>query len=149
MNNEKPSIATQYKTLVIIWAALLSAQFLFLLLVFFTKPELFNFDFSRPILGDNPLVVVAIAAVAVSNVVISFVRRGMFYAQAEKEQKPELVQTGLIIACALSEAVSIYGLFLAFAFDYPYFFLFIALGIVTMLFHFPRQETLLAAAYRR
>ena len=55
----------------------------------------------------------------------------------------------LIIALALCEASSLIGLTLAFAFDYQYFFIWFALGILGVLLHLPRQNDLLAADYKR
>ena len=43
MSKNKP-IQVEYKTLVVLWFALLSSQILFLVLVYFLKPELFIFD---------------------------------------------------------------------------------------------------------
>jgi hypothetical protein len=60
-----------------------------------------------------------------------------------------MVQTGLIIAVALCEASSLFGLTLAFAFDYQYFFLWIILGILGIALHFPRRSELHAASYKK
>ena len=46
------------------------------------------------------------------------------------EKKPQLVQTGIIIGCAFCEAISIFGMVLAFLFAYQYFFVWFGLGIL-------------------
>ena len=149
MKNEKSVVKVKYETLVIIWAALLMSQVLFLLLVFFIKPELLRFDFSQPLLGSQPLVVLIFAAMAVIMFILSFVLRNQHMKRAVVDQDAGCVQTGLVLGCALSEISSILGMILAFAFDYPYFFLWIALSLIGILFHFPRRENLLAASYKR
>lgn len=58
-------------------------------------------------------------------------------------------QTGLVLACALSEVCSLLGVVLAFVFDYQYFFLWIGLGVIGILFHFPRKDALHAASYKQ
>ena len=146
--NSKPNLAAHHQILLIIWVSLLVSQLIFVLIVFLTKPELFSLDLSQPLLGQNGAMVLSLAAVAVICVVISFVLKRRSYERAVEEQDPMHVQSGLITALALCEASSLVGLFLAFAFDYQYFFLWLALGIVGMLLHFPRQNDLLAAGYK-
>lgn len=148
MRKQSSGIKVKYETLVIIWAALLMSQLLFLLVVFVAKPELFRFDFTQPLLGDQPLVVLLFAVMAIVLLVLSFVLRNQHMRRAVADQDASCIQTALVLSCALSEGCSILGLILAFAFDYQYFFLWIALGLIGILFHFPRREKLLAASYK-
>ena len=148
MNAPKPNLVAQYQTLVVIWGALLMSQVLFVVMLVFTRPNLFRFDFSEPITGKSGTMVLGLAVAALVCVVLSFGFKRRLYERAVEEQNPAQVQSGLIIALALCEASSLFGLVLAFAFDYPYFFLWFALGITGMLLHFPRQTDLLAAGYK-
>jgi hypothetical protein len=148
MQKQSTPIKVKYETLVIIWAALLMSQLLFLLVVFVAKPELFRLDLAQPLLGDEPLVVLVFAAMAIVLLLLSFVLRNQHLRRAVKDQDASCVQTGLLLGCALSEGCSLLGLILALAFDYQYFFLWIALGLLGILFHFPRRENLLAANYK-
>jgi hypothetical protein len=149
MQSEKTNVEAAYKTLIILWFALLVSQFMFLVIIFFTKPEIFRFDFSKPIFGENAPVIIALAVLALANFALSFVMKKRSYEQAVTEQKIALVQTGLIIACALCEVISLLGLLLAFAFSYQYFFAWFALGILGIILHFPRRDTVIAASYKR
>jgi hypothetical protein len=149
MANEKPNLVAQYQTLVILWAALLMSQILFLVMLFVLKWELFSFDLSQPITGQSASMILGFAVAAITCFLFSFAFKKRFFERAVEQQNPALVQTGLIIACALCEASSLLGLALAFAFDYQYFFLWFALGILGILLHFPRQDSLLAAGYKR
>jgi NADH:ubiquinone oxidoreductase subunit 5 (subunit L)/multisubunit Na+/H+ antiporter MnhA subunit len=148
MNSQSPNLVARYKTLVILWAALLMSQFMLLFVVFVTKDELFRFDFSQPIYGPSGAMVLGFAVAAVTCFIFSFAFKKRFFQRAEEEQKPDHIQTGTIIACALCEASTLFGLALAFAFTYQYFFAWFVLGIVGILLHFPRQTDLLVSGYK-
>ena len=148
MQNENAEVSGQYQTMLIVWAGLLVSQFLFLLLVLLIKPELFSFDLTQPLLGDNAIVTGIFALVALTAVAASFFLRKQNVEKAIAEQKVEHVQTGMIMGCALCEASSLLGLMLAFAFDYQYFFLWMALGILGTLLHIPKKSDIIAAGYR-
>jgi F0F1-type ATP synthase membrane subunit c/vacuolar-type H+-ATPase subunit K len=137
-----------YKTLIIIWIGLLISQLMFVVLIWFTKPELFKFDFSQPILGDNALIVGLFAVLSVSDIVIGLIIRKKTLERSVAEQSIPLVQTAMIIGCALSEAISLFGVMLAFAFNYQYFFLFSILGVIGILLHFPRRNDVHSASYK-
>lgn len=149
MQNEKPNVAGQYQTLLVIWAALLISQFLFLLIIFVVKRELYNFDFSQPIAGKEPMIIIALAVVAVSGFLASFFLRKKRVTQAIEQQNPGLVQAGLITGVAFCEVSTLLGLFSAFSYDYAYFFVFIGLGILGVLLHFPKRDDLMAASFKR
>jgi len=149
MQNEKSNVEGQYQTLAIIWFSLLVSQFMFLVVLFFAKREIYNFDFSKSPLGENPMIIVVFAVLGLSMFLISFVLRKKFLDQATGEQKPALVQTALVVGCALCEATTLFGLVLAFAFDYQFFFLWFALGILGIILHFPKRDNLIAASYKR
>lgn len=142
-------MAGQYQTLLVIWAALLISQFLFLLILFVVKRELYNFDFTHPVGGKEPMIMAALAVVAVSFFIASFIFRKRYLRQAVEQQKTELFQTGLITGIAFCEVSTLLGVFSAFSFDYSYFFLFIALGILGILLHFPKRDDLMAANFKR
>ena len=135
--------------MVIVWAALFMSQLLFLMLIFVVKPEVFRFDFSKPILGENSIMVAALAFVSLSSFGISFILKQKFLNQAVTEQNPAHVQTAMIIACALCESISLFGLILVFIEGYQYFFLWFALALLGFILHFPRRENLIAASYKR
>lgn len=147
--NENLNIEQSYRTLVIIWFALLVSQVMLLVVIFFAKPEVLKFDLSKPLLGENAMIIIIFALLAISNLVMSFVLSRKNLKQAIAEQKIGLVQSAMIIGCALCEGISLFGVVLAFAFSYQYFFLWIALGIFGTILHFPKRDNLIAASYKR
>ena len=146
---QNSNIEQNYKTLVIIWFALFVSQILFLVVVFFAKPEIFRFDFLKPFLGKNAVLVIAFAFLAITNLAVSFVMKRRSFQQAVEKQQIAYVQAGLIIAYAFCEAISLLGMVLAFAFSYQYFFVWFALGIIGIILHFPRRSDVIDASYRK
>ncbi|HKX83637.1 MAG TPA: hypothetical protein VJL58_05390 [Pyrinomonadaceae bacterium] len=64
MRTQQTNQADAYQTLLVIWFSLLISQFLFLALVYFIKPGLLQFNFTKPIVDDDAIVVAAIGFVA-------------------------------------------------------------------------------------
>jgi len=149
MQNPDPRTAGQYQTMMVLWAALLMSQFLFVLLIFVTTPKLFTFPPAGPLLGENALIVLVLGLAAVTSVAVSFFLRKQNVERGIATQNVGLIQSGLITGCVLCEVSSLLGVVLAFAFNYEYFFLWIALGILGMLLHFPRRGDIEAANFKK
>lgn len=149
MKDEKINPEQFYRSLAIIWFALFVSQFLLLLVLYFIQPELFSFDFSRPLLDKNAIVIIIFAVAAFGNVAVSFLLRKKYLDLAVAEQNVHFVQTAVVVGSALCESVSLFGLMLAFVANYQYFFLWFILGIGAMIFHFPRREHVYAAGYKK
>jgi len=146
---QNSNVEQSYKTIVIIWLALLFSQIMLLVVIFLAKPEIFKFDFSKPLLGENAVIIIAFAFLAMTNFALSFVMKKRSFEQSVEKQQIALVQTGLILAYAFCEAISLLGMVLAFAFSYQYFFAWFALGILGFLLHFPRRDDVIAASYKK
>ena len=148
---QKPKIdpGEAHRTMVVVWFALLMSQLLFLVLLWFTKPELMRFDLSQPLVADKSFIfVAAFALLSISNLVVSFVWSKRLLDQAIAKQNIYLVQTAMIIGCALSESITLFGLLLAFALNYQWFFLWFLLGIGSTILHFPSRKQIDAASYK-
>lgn len=143
----KPNIEVLHKNMAIIWLALFSSQVIFLIVSFVVKPELLRFDLGAPVLGGEPVVIAIFGFLALTLIAASFVMKSNFNNRAVTEQQPALVQTGMIVACAMCEAASLFGLVLAFSYSYQYFFAFIAAAMAGMAFHFPSRTSLMNASY--
>ena len=147
--NQTGNVEQSFRTLLLVWFALLNSQLLLLVVLYFTRPEIFRFNFSKPLLDENSVMVIVLAVLAVSTFLLSIVLRRRFLNQAISEQKVEFVLTAIIIGCSLCEAISLFGFVLVFILNYQYFFLWFALGILGMILHFPRRDNLIDATYKR
>jgi uncharacterized membrane protein (DUF485 family) len=138
-------ITVEYQTLVVIWLGLLASQVVFFFVVWFAKPELFSAPAKDSPLGTTPVVTVVFAAISILFFVLSFVLSRQHMRRAAQDRDAGCVQTGLVLGCALSEIPSLLGLVLAFVFDHPYFYLWLAFGALGIFLHFPRKGNLDAA----
>jgi hypothetical protein len=145
---EQELLEYRYQRLRVIWAVLLTSQFIFFSVLFFLKNDLFKFEFTEPLAGKNPAMVMILAVLSLTSFTISFALRSRMVKQAEAEQNPELVQIALIISCALCESISLLGFVLAYGLNYQYFFFWFALGILGIVLHFPRQKYIARASYK-
>lgn len=145
----KQNVEFQHRTSLILWSAFLMAQSTFIFILYFAKPELFKFDFTQPLMGENFAVVAIFGFMAIFNLFISLFLKFQSVERAVEEQQPKLLQQGLIIGCAFCESVSIFGLVLAFAFNYQYFFLWFILGTLGMLLHYPKRQNFHEASFKK
>ena len=148
MQNPNSSVEAKYRATALVWFALLVSQLLFLVVLFFAKPEIYRLDFSRPPLGEQPAIVLALAVLGILTFLVSFVLKRKFINQAISERKTALLQTATIIGCALCEATTLFGFVLAFVANYQYFFLWFALGILGIILHFPKRDNFIAASFK-
>lgn len=148
MNADGSKLNAQHQTMIVVWVALLVSQLLLVLLIFLIKPELFHLDATRSLLGSQPILVVVLAAVSLFDLVLSFVWEKKFLTMSVDQQNVRFVQTALITACASCEGISIFGVFLAFAADYSFFFLFSGLGFLGTILHFPSRKNIIAATFK-
>jgi hypothetical protein len=153
MPNGKP-VNVKYGSLVIIWFALLTSQVLFYLVVWFVKPELFGGPDPVPVASDTPffsqkpLIILAFAGSALVFFGLSLILSRQHMRRAVRDRDAGCLQTGLTLGCSLSEIPSILGVILALFFNYPYFYLWVALGTFGILLNFPRKTNLDAANSR-
>ena len=138
----------KYRTLAIIWFVLLFSQLLFVVVIFSVKGRSILNDPSQSLLGEFSPIVLGAAFLAVTNFVISFVVRKKAIERGIAEQNPQYVQTALVLGCAFCEVISIIGLLLAFAFNYPYFYYWLIIGFIGIFLHFPRRQHLEAASMK-
>lgn len=145
----KQNVEQLYRTNLILWSAFLISQSFFFMILYFAKPELFKFDFNKPLMGDNFVVVAALGFMAILNLFIGLFLRFQAVQRAIEEQDAQQLQTGLILGLAFSESISIFGLVLAFGFNYQYFFLWFVLAIIAMLLHYPRRQNFHDAGFKK
>ncbi|MEP6924208.1 MAG: hypothetical protein ABI954_07070 [Pyrinomonadaceae bacterium] len=146
-NPKVPTVEQLYRTNTVIWAATLMSQLMFIVLLYFAKSELFRLDsVANPTIAINPVIYI-LAFLGLTTFALSFVLKTRFLKLASENRAVGLVQTGQVVAYALCEATSLFGLVAAFAFNFPLFFLWFIVGIVGVLLHFPRRDAFQAAAF--
>jgi hypothetical protein len=141
--SKSKGIRVEYKSLVVIWAGLLISQFVFLVLIYMMRPELFRPDNGLPVMGSQPLITLVFALAGIAFVALSFILRRQHLQRALQDQDEGCVQTALVLGCVLSEICSLLGVLLAMVFVYRYFYLWMIVGVLGLLAHFPRKRTLL------
>lgn len=134
---------TRYRTMLILWLALLMSVVMFFVMTIVAAPEPLDQDRAAP----SSVVLFALTGVGTFLVVISFlVKRKMLQRSVEK-QEPMLVQQALVVACAMCEVSALFGVFERFGIasgDHYVLFLVSAIGIAL---HFPKRDQLLAASW--
>ena len=145
----KTDINHPYRTMTVIWFVLLLSQFALYGLAWTLRGNAAPPNPDQGFLGDYPPVILGAMLLALSNLAVSFFMRRRCNEQALAEQNIKYVQTGLVIACAFCESISIIGMVLAVAFAYPYFYLWFVTGILGIFLHFPRRQALLDASFKK
>lgn len=129
----------RYRTLMIIWAAMLMTVGLYFALAFAVRPA--------PQEGDGTILLVLLATGA-SMALASFVIKQRLLSRAVAEQRPDMVSTAYIIGLAMCEAAGLLGIVSVFVFGGGLPYLLFLIAAAGMLLHFPRRDDLTAAAYR-
>lgn len=146
MNELKPkvNIDLRYRTMLILWFALMMSVVMYVLMVVVIKqgpggPE------PPP---DNRMLSFILAGVGAFSAVISFPIRSKFLQQSVEKQDLRLVQTALIVGCALCEIPALLALLARFILPGNDYLLLFAISLIAMALHFPRRSNLLAASYK-
>jgi O-antigen/teichoic acid export membrane protein len=139
--SSKPtSVEALYRTQFIIWLAILFTVCMFLFVTM-----LIEVPANR---SDDTALVWILLAVSISTIILSFVLRRRFRAQAIEKQNPGLLQTGLIIALSLCEVAGMFGMFVFFVNGTPFYYLFFIISALGILLHMPRQDHIRAATFK-
>lgn len=147
---ENPEIRQNYLKMLMVWSTLMSSQVLFFAIVTFNKPGLFPPDLSAPLLrsGNEAAVIASLAFLAICNVAISVFIKVSGTRKALSERNPSSLQTALVIGCAMCETTSVFGMILAFGFEYQFFFVWFIAGVLGILYHFPSKANVRLATLK-
>ncbi|MBK7392409.1 MAG: hypothetical protein IPI64_03785 [Chloracidobacterium sp.] len=150
MQNDDTGTRVGYIVAISICTAILVSQFLFLLMIYFVKPELMGLapSQSQSESERTPEIVLVLAVVSIVVLVASFVIKKVLIGQAVKTRVTALIFVASIFGCSLCESVTLFGLLTAFVANYPYFYAFFAAGIIGTILHFPSQSSIDAASYK-
>ena len=135
-------VETRYRVLLIVWFAFVLSIGIYLVIsLFIHRP---NGDD-----GQNRLLTFMFAAAGTFTTIVSTVIKQKFLTQSAERQRPELVQTGYVVAFALSETAAILGLMDRMITGNRYYYVLLIIAAIGMLLHWPRRDHLLAAYYKR
>lgn len=145
MQNNDSGTKVGYIVAISICTAILVSQFLFLLIIYFVKPELMGLTQSESESERTPEIVLVLGVVSIVVLVASFVIKKVLVGQAVKTRATALIFVASIFGCSLCESVTLFGLLSAFVANYAYFYVFFAAGIIGTILHFPSQSSIDAA----
>lgn len=135
MQNPEKNLEARFRVMLILWAAITaSCVFLFLMTKLVTPQSNVN--------AHSDAIVLALLVMSFTTFALSFVLKKKTLEQAIHRQNPAGVQTALIIALAMCEAICVIGLVAFFAFASPYYYVFFIIGGIGLLLHLPRRSHL-------
>jgi hypothetical protein len=134
-------IKKRQQTMMVFWFTLLMSVVMLFIVATLAAPE----NLGNAASATSPLVMLALTALGVLLVIVSFVVKGQLLRKSVEKQDLALVQQGLIIACALCEACALFGVVERFVFGGRGYYALFLIAIIGELLHFPRREQLLAA----
>ena len=138
--DQAAKLEARYRIQFIVWLALISNVGMFLLIT--------NIIEAPPANADNMMLVWILLALGVFAFALSFLLKRKFLSQAIDQQRPDMVQTGLILGLALCEVTALFGLLVFFVTGTSYYYIFFIISALGMLLHIPRREHLRAAAFK-
>jgi hypothetical protein len=135
----QPDIEARYRTIFILWFAIVMSVLMFLVLAQFTPTKA---------TGDLKMSLI-LNSLGIAPLGISFLLKQKLLEQSVTKQELDLVQTAYVLAFALSEVAALLGLMDHFLNGAHYYYLGFMLAGLGLLLHFPRMQHLLDATERR
>lgn len=142
--NGGADIDTPYRTLLVLWGALIMNVAALFVVSLFVPGQVSN----EPGAPPNNLLSFVFAGVGTFSAVLSFPVKIKLLRQSVDKQNPALVQTALAVGCALCEVPALLGLVEHFLLPGRDYYLLFLISLVGMALHFPRRNNLLAASYK-
>lgn len=142
MNLNDRKLEDRYRIMIVLWAAITGSCVLLFVLTKLVAPQ-------SAVNGNSDAVTLALLVMSFTMFGLSFVLKKKTLEQAFHRQSIAGVQTALIIALALCEAICLFGLAAFFALHSPYYYAFFIIGAIGLLLHFPRRSHLYDASHRK
>ena len=136
------NVEARYRTMLIIWCAMMMSVVMYVVTTFIVQTS------EQPGAAPNQVLSFVFAGVGTFTAILSFVVRSKLLQQSVERQDMGLVQTALIIGCALSEVPAVLGIVARFILPGRDYLVLLAISALAMAFHFPRRSNLLAASYK-
>jgi magnesium-transporting ATPase (P-type) len=139
-NNPQTNVEARVLTLRIIWMAVLMSIVIYYAITFFV---------ARPQdLRPNPTLSIALICAAMVAILISFLIKNRLLDKAVDQQNLMGVQQAYVAAWAITDVTALLGLLDFFTTADRYHHALFLIGTVGMLFHFPRRESVVNAAFK-
>lgn len=135
------NVDARFSVMMIIWFAMLMSVGTFFVIAQLVERQ------ANP-QEDGSMLVLVLLALGIFTVLASFIIKRKLLAQSVKEQRVDLLQSAMIVALALCESTSLFGLLAYFATGTRYYYIFFIIGVIGSLVHMPRRDQLLAASYK-
>jgi hypothetical protein len=144
--NQNPplNIDARYRTMLTLWFALLVSVGMYFLVTQFWASETPDASETPP----NTLLIVVLTSLGTLLVLLSFVVKRKILARSVEQQRIELVQQGLVVACSMCEVGALLGLVERLTFNSPQYYLLFLISALGIALHFPRRQHLLLATYK-
>ena len=139
-NNPQTNIEARILTLRIIWMALLVSVVIYYVITFFV---------ARPAdVSPNPALSIGLICGAMFAILVSFLIKNRLLSKAEEQRHLGMVQQAYVVAWAITEVAALLGLLDFFTTADRYHHALFLMAAVGLLFHFPRRESVVNAAFR-
>jgi hypothetical protein len=139
--DQKPiNIDAQYRSLLIIWFAILAS-----VIMFFAATFILN----RPSdSSDNHMLIILLTAIGTFLAVASFVPKRKLLQKAAEQQQLQPVTTAYVVSFALTEMCAMSGVLLFVLTSDRYYYLPFIISALFMFAHVPRRRHLVEASFR-
>lgn len=140
------------RTMRILWVVFLITVGLYALVGYISNPMS---DVERAVLQGEPAptgiptLLLLLFALGFLLIVVSFVTGEALYKKAAAQQRPDIFQTGFILAVVFSESAALFGLIGLFVTGNRYAYALLAAAALGVALQFPRRGKLLSAYYEQ
>jgi hypothetical protein len=141
MQTQEPNIDARFRTMLVLWFALLFSVGMYLAFCFIA--------FERSTEPANRLLSFAFAAIATFTVILSFVIKQKLLRRSEEQQNLMVVQQAFVVAWAMCEVSAILAVIEYILLDTRDYLVLFALSAVGMVLHFPTRKHLLNASFKK
>ncbi len=139
-NDPQTNVEVRVMTLRIIWMALLMSVVIYYVITFFV---------ARPAdVVPNPTLSIVLICVAMLAILTSFLIKNRLLDKAVAQQHLGMVQQAYVVAWAITEVAALLGLLDFFTTADRYHHALFIIAAVGLLFHFPRRESVVNAAFK-
>jgi len=136
-------VQQSHEKFVLIWLGIVGCQLCFAVLIYLQINDVLPIDVTKPIMpaGNGEFWLIALLTfLSAISLFESFFYRHRLVRRAIEQKNLEVLQYSLVRSLSLATSVSLWGVFLAFSIHYQYFFIFLLVGFVATLLHYPQKK---------